>query len=93
VRLKDKGSEWIQMNVEDTGVGISTENLTRIFDPFFTTNAKGTGLGLALVGQIVRKHGGEIRAQSEFGKGTQFVILLPRRSMAMARPESVAASS
>jgi PAS domain S-box-containing protein len=93
VRLKDEGSEWIQMNVEDTGVGISTENLTRIFDPFFTTNAKGTGLGLALVGQIVRKHGGEIRAQSEFGKGTQFVILLPRRSMAMARPESVAASS
>ena len=67
----------IKVEVEDSGIGIPSENLGRIFDPFFTTHAKGTGLGLALVHQIVEKHQGKIAADSEFGKGTRFTIWLP----------------
>jgi signal transduction histidine kinase len=67
----------LRVEVEDSGIGIPAENLSRIFDPFFTTHEKGTGLGLALVHQIVEKHQGRIAAHSEFGKGTQFTIWLP----------------
>jgi PAS domain S-box-containing protein len=67
----------IQIEVEDTGIGIPAENLARIFDPFFTTSEKGTGLGLAIAHQIVVRHNGSIKASSEFGKGTLFTISLP----------------
>jgi PAS domain S-box-containing protein len=67
----------VRVEVADSGIGIPSENLSRIFDPFFTTHEKGTGLGLALVHQIVEKHQGRIAADSEFGKGTRFTIWLP----------------
>ena len=67
----------VEIKVEDTGIGISDENLGRIFDPFFTTSEKGTGLGLALVHQIVEKHHGTVNASSEFGKGSCFTVSLP----------------
>jgi signal transduction histidine kinase len=79
VRVKTVGEGKLQIEVEDTGIGIAAENVGKIFDPFFTTNEKGTGLGLALVHQIVEKHGGSIAARSEFGKGTCFSIVLPSR--------------
>jgi len=65
--------------IEDNGVGIEPEHLGRIFDPFFTTKevGKGTGLGLSISYQIVQKHGGDIRVESEPGKGTAFTIYLP----------------
>lgn len=68
---------WIE--VEDTGNGISKENLSRIFDPFFTTKpiGKGTGLGLALAYGIVQKHAGRMEVASEIGVGTTFRIWLP----------------
>lgn len=77
VRIESGGPGTLKLEVEDNGIGISKENLSRIFDPFFTTNEKGTGLGLALVHQIVEQHHGRVEAHSEFGKGTRFTLWLP----------------
>jgi CheY-like chemotaxis protein len=70
--------------VADTGHGISPENLERIFEPFFTTKRSGvgSGLGLAICRNIVTEFGGDIRVESEVGKGTRFVVRLPAQSMA-----------
>ena len=71
--------------IADTGSGIPTENLEKIFDPFFTTKApgKGTGLGLHNVRAIIKKYQGKIRVESEVGKGTTFIIELPKVSHPM----------
>jgi PAS domain S-box-containing protein len=73
--------EWVEIRIEDTGTGIPEEVRGRIFDPFFTTKelGKGTGQGLAIARSvIVDKHGGTIRFETETGKGTAFIIRLPR---------------
>jgi CheY-like chemotaxis protein len=69
----------ISLHVCDTGPGIPPEHLERIFDPFFTTKlpGEGTGLGLSLVHTIITEHEGEIRVDSEPGKGTFVRIDLP----------------
>jgi two-component system sensor histidine kinase FlrB len=67
-------SDRLELQVQDTGVGIPPENLSRIFDPFFTTNKNGTGLGLSVVHQIVERHSGFIRVSSEVNRGTTFTI-------------------
>ncbi|HGE71006.1 TPA: HAMP domain-containing histidine kinase, partial [Candidatus Poribacteria bacterium] len=64
------------MEVEDTGCGMSEEVRQRIFTPYFTTKEKGTGLGMAIVAQIVGEHGGEISVQSTQGIGTKVTIKL-----------------
>ena len=79
---KADGEVWAQIQIEDTGHGISPENLDHIFDPFFTTKHastinEGTGLGLTIAHQIVREHRGEIQVQSTEGIGTTFLISLP----------------
>jgi signal transduction histidine kinase len=84
-----EGSQvWIR--VEDTGSGISEENLSRIFDPFFTTKpvGEGTGLGLSVSYAIVLKHGGQIDVESEIGVGTQFTVRFPIRHTPVAVPAS-----
>jgi signal transduction histidine kinase len=67
------------IEIEDTGPGISEENLKHIFEPFFTTKSegKGTGLGLSVVYGIVENHGGTISARSDPGHGSTFTIELP----------------
>jgi len=69
----------VSLVVEDSGEGICGEDLPQIFDPFFTRKGigKGTGLGLSVVYGIVKDCGGHIRAESEPGKGTRFIIDLP----------------
>ena len=65
--------------ISDTGAGIAPEHLERIFEPFFTTKevGKGTGLGLSICYDIIKKHNGEISAESEPGKGSTFTVKLP----------------
>lgn len=71
------GQKRVQIRISDTGMGISPEDMERIFVPFYTTKTVGTGLGLAIADRIVRAHGGNIKVESELGKGSSFVITLP----------------
>ena len=73
----DNGS--VEVRISDTGVGIPKENLSKIFDPFFTTKevGKGTGLGMNIAYNIIKKHKGTIDVESEVGKGTTFTIKIP----------------
>jgi PAS domain S-box-containing protein len=69
----------VEIRISDTGTGIPEENLLRIFEPFFTTKevGKGTGLGLNVAYNIVKKHKGSIQVESTMGKGTTFTVRLP----------------
>jgi PAS domain S-box-containing protein len=67
----------IVIDFEDTGVGISAENLSRIFEPLYTTKEKGTGLGLAVCDSIIKKLNGRLTVESELYKGSRFEISLP----------------
>ena len=71
----------IEVAITDTGVGMRPEQIQHVFEPFYTTKAgrKGTGLGLAVSYNIIQRHGGAIRVQSEAGKGATFVVSLPIR--------------
>jgi len=71
------GVDCLQLEVFDSGRGMTAEMQARVFDPFFTTKLAGHGLGLAVVQGIVRSLGGVIRLVSAPGKGTTFQILLP----------------
>ena len=77
--LTDTVDSKIEIIVQDTGVGISSENIQKIYDPFFTTKAagKGTGLGLSVSYGIVQEHGGNISVDSKPGIGTSFKLELP----------------
>ncbi|MES1255991.1 MAG: ATP-binding protein, partial [Acidobacteriota bacterium] len=72
--------EQAVIEVSDTGSGIPSEHLARIYDPFFTTKAigRGTGLGLSITYGIVHEHEGTIHCESTLGKGTRFILSLPR---------------
>lgn len=80
----------IIVSIRDTGCGIEKKNLQKIFEPFYTTKpvGKGTGLGLSLSYSIIQKHKGDIRVDSELGKGTCFTICLP-----LSSPENIADDS
>ena len=68
---------WIAISFSDTGRGIAPEYLDHVFEPFFSTKEKGTGLGLAVSYNIVKRHSGEISVQSTRDEGTTFTVLLP----------------
>lgn len=69
--------EFVNVQIADTGSGISAENKARLFEPFFSTKSNGTGLGLASSRYIVEAHGGSIAVESEIGKGTVMTVKLP----------------
>ena len=73
------GETCVCLTVEDTGIGIPPQDLDRIFEPFFTTKAPGhgTGMGLAMVHGIVRRHAGVVLASSSPGSGAKFEIYFP----------------
>jgi signal transduction histidine kinase len=76
--LKDFSTE---ISIGDDGPGIPTEKREKIFEPYYTTKEKGTGLGLATVKHNVEIYGGQVRVESELGKGTRFILLFPPRAL------------
>ena len=80
---------YAELVVSDTGIGMDARTLEHVFEPFFTTKpvGEGTGLGLSTAYGIVRQSGGYLEVQSAPGKGSEFTILLPSTSDAVARPE------
>ena len=81
---------YVRLHVTDTGCGMPPDVLTRIFDPFFTTKplGQGTGLGLATVREIIKKHGGFLTVESQVGTGSTFTVYLPARDL--TEPQSSA---
>ena len=75
-------SSRVVVEVEDTGLGIPPEDVSKVFEPFFTTKeiGKGTGLGLAVCYGIITEHGGRLSVRSNVGKGTVFSIFLPNNT-------------
>ena len=67
----------LSVSIQDSGIGISEEDLPQVFNPFFTTKSTGTGLGLSVVHSIIQEHGGMIDVESEKGVGTTFHVLYP----------------
>jgi CheY-like chemotaxis protein len=72
-----KEGKYVKVTMEDEGIGIPEEHLSKIFDPYFTTKQKGSGLGLAAAYSIMRSHNGYIGVESDLGVGTKFYIYLP----------------
>jgi len=67
----------VRVIIEDTGLGISPQNMSHLFEPFFTTKPDGTGLGLAITQRIIHEHRGKIDVESRPGQGTTFIVTLP----------------
>jgi signal transduction histidine kinase len=85
INLQEENQDYIKVDVSDTGIGISPEELPKIFNEFFRVDnpinreKKGTGLGLSLCKKIIEAHKGKIWVNSTVGKGTTFSITLPRK--------------
>jgi PAS domain S-box-containing protein len=78
LRIKtEQGDREVRIEVQDTGIGILQDNISKIFEPYFTTKETGSGLGLTLVFKIIREHQGEVTVQSKPGEGACFTIMLP----------------
>jgi signal transduction histidine kinase/HAMP domain-containing protein len=79
IRTRKKDSHSVEIRFKDSGTGMPEEVRKQVFDPFFTTKdvGVGTGLGLSISYGIIEKHGGTIEVESEFGRGTEFIITLP----------------
>ncbi|CAE6908349.1 COG0642 Signal transduction histidine kinase [Vibrio sp. B1FIG11] len=78
--IEDSELKGAAIHVTDEGCGIKPENLSRIFSPFYTTKRDGTGLGLSVSQSILSQTGGELKAESEWGKGSTFSIYLPKKA-------------
>ncbi len=84
------GGSTVEVIVADTGPGIHPDDLPRVFEPFFTTKgSSGTGLGLAISREIILNHHGEIRVESEAGRGAQFIVSLPVKKDSLIMEQKV----
>jgi len=92
LQTKNWGQDWIEVVVQDTGIGMTPEILEKAMDPFFTTKevGKGTGLGLSMVYQAVKLHQGEIDIQSAVGQGTRVAMRFPASLDSARAPEPLA---
>ncbi len=81
ITAKADEHQAVVITIEDDGPGIAKLKLEKIFQPYFTTKEKGTGLGLSIVKNNIELYGGSIHAESELGKGTRFILLLPTRTI------------
>lgn len=91
--LRTEASDYVELQITDTGIGIPQDALDKIFDPYFSTKQKGSGLGLAITHSIISKHDGRIDVRSTPGIGTTFTIELPagrNQSPTPARQKTVA---
>ena len=78
--LRSQNSEdgqWIRISIQDSGMGIPSEDMNKLFDPFFTTKEGGVGLGLSITHRIIDQHHGKIEVESTPGEGTLFTVWLP----------------
>ncbi|MDI6781830.1 MAG: ATP-binding protein [bacterium] len=76
-KAKGKKKDGVCVEIQDTGMGISKEQMTRIFDLFYSTKSAGTGLGLPIVQKTIHDHDGKIEIDSQLGKGTRVRVVLP----------------
>ena len=72
-----EGNRWVQLSIQDSGVGIPGEDIDKLFNPFFSTKEGGVGLGLSITHRIIDQHDGKIEVESTPGKGTLFTVWLP----------------
>jgi two-component system, NtrC family, nitrogen regulation sensor histidine kinase NtrY len=79
LRVRDEATKGI-IEISDTGTGLTPEERDRLFTPYYTTKGHGTGLGLAVAQSVISDHNGSITVQSEPGRGTTFIIHLPKSS-------------
>lgn len=88
LKINTEGKEKLCMiHFQDTGVGIFPDMVPRIFDAYYTTKEEGSGLGLMIVHQIIKEHGGRIEVQSKPNQGSTFTVLLPIRKQRLRLPE------
>jgi len=80
------GGDALKVTIADSGSGIRPEHIDRIFDPYFSTKQQGSGLGLATVYSIIRRHRGHIEVESTLGVGTTFHLWLPKARVAPEKP-------
>ena len=80
----------VEIEVSDTGEGVTAETKEKLFLPYFSTKSRGTGLGLAIVARILEDHGGAIRVEENRPVGTRFLVELPVAAVERARPEAEA---
>jgi PAS domain S-box-containing protein len=91
VRLRRTGA-WLELTVADSGIGIGREDIGRVFERFYRSRhaagraAEGSGVGLALVEELVRLHGGQVSVHSELGQGATFTVAVPWREAARGGP-------
>jgi signal transduction histidine kinase len=83
--------DWIEIDITDTGRGISPEHLESVFKPFFTTRHTGTGLGLSITREIIQRHGGTVALRSRLGEGTTVTMRLPAHASGAAAASEEAA--
>ncbi|NOH67189.1 sensor histidine kinase [Vibrio rotiferianus] len=88
--VEDGELKGAEIHVTDEGCGIKPENLSRIFSPFYTTKRDGTGLGLSVSQSILSQTGGELKAESEWGKGSTFSIYLPKKAELLLEVTNIA---